>query len=131
MCTDKTITKPFFIRPFEKQDVLWEHLRRAASKGLSLSKSKSFHQVFIKLGEYVGVHNVSTKFFNHRSPPGNPELWPLYCPKLEYPLSKSKTFRHVLIKLREFVCGHNISTKFYIQLNPPETPELWPWNCPK
>jgi len=26
--------------------------------------SKSFHSVFIKLGEYVGGHNISTKFYN-------------------------------------------------------------------
>jgi len=53
---------------FEKQDVLWEHLRRAggraagraASTGSPLFKSKSFHPVFIKLGEYVGGHNIST-----------------------------------------------------------------------
>jgi len=54
----------FFIRPFEKRDKLWEHLRRAASTGFPLSKSKSFHQVVIKLGDYVGGHNISTKFYN-------------------------------------------------------------------
>ena len=32
--------------------------------GFPLSKSKSFHPVFIKLGEYVGGHNISTKFYN-------------------------------------------------------------------
>jgi len=37
--------------------------------GFPLSESKSFHQVFIKLGEYVDVHNVSTKFFNQPNPP--------------------------------------------------------------
>jgi len=41
---------------------------RAASTGFLLSKSKSFHQFFIKLGEYVGVHNVSTKFYNQPNP---------------------------------------------------------------
>jgi len=39
------------------------------STGLPLSKSKSFHQVFIKLGEYVGRHNISTKFYNQPNPP--------------------------------------------------------------
>jgi len=92
-----------FIRPFEKRDVLWGHLRRAsgraASKGVPLSKSKSFHQVFIKLGEYVGVYNVSTKFYNQPNLPCTPELWPLNCPKLGFPLSKSKSFCPILIKL--------------------------------
>jgi len=65
-----------FIRQFEKRDVLWEHLRRAggwaggmaASTGFPPSKSKSFQQVFIKLSKYVGVHNVSTKFYNQPTP---------------------------------------------------------------
>ena len=48
-----------------------------------LSKSKSFHQVYIKLGEYVGGHNISTKFYNLPNSP-IPELWPLHCPKTEY-----------------------------------------------
>jgi len=42
---------------------------RAASTGFPLSKSKSFHQVFIKLGEYVGGHNISTKLYNQPNPP--------------------------------------------------------------
>ena len=41
---------------------------RAASTGFLLSKSKSFHQVFIKLDEYVGGHNISTKFYNQFTP---------------------------------------------------------------
>ena len=32
--------------------------------GFLFSKSKGFHPVFIKLGEYVGGHNISTKFYN-------------------------------------------------------------------
>jgi len=56
---------------------------RATSTGLPLSKSKSCHQVCIKLGEYVGGHNISTKFFNLPNPPGTPELWPLNSPKTE------------------------------------------------
>jgi len=51
--------------------------RRAASEGFPLFKLKSFHPVFIKLGENVGGHNISTKFYNHQMPPGTPELWPL------------------------------------------------------
>jgi len=50
--------------------------------GYPLSKSKSFHPVFIKLGEYIGGHNISTKFYNLPNPP-TPELWPLNCPKTE------------------------------------------------
>jgi len=42
---------------------------RAASTGFPLSKSKSFHLVFIKLGEHVGGHNFSTKFNNQLNPP--------------------------------------------------------------
>jgi len=64
-------------------------------------------------------------------PPGTPELWPLSCPKLGFPLSKSKSFHPVFIKLSEYVVRHNISTKFYNLPNPPGTPELWPLNCPK
>ena len=57
--------------------------RRVASTGFPLSKSKSFHQVFIKLGEYVGVHNVSTKIYNQSNPPPDtPQLWPFNCPKI-------------------------------------------------
>jgi len=37
---------------------------RAASTGFPLSKSKSFHQILIKLGEYVGGRNISTKVYN-------------------------------------------------------------------
>jgi len=36
--------------------------------GFPLSKSKSFHPVFNKLGEYVGGHNISTKFYNQPNP---------------------------------------------------------------
>jgi len=32
-------------------------------------KSKSFHPIFIKLGEQVGGHNISTKFYNQPNPP--------------------------------------------------------------
>jgi len=63
-------------------------------------------------------------------PTCTPELWPLNCPKLGFPLSKSNSFCPVLIKLGKYVGGHNISTTFYNQPNPP-TPELWPLNCPK
>jgi len=42
---------------------------RAASTGFPLSKGKIFYQVFIKLGEYVGGHNISTKFYNLPNPP--------------------------------------------------------------
>jgi len=106
-------------------------VRRAASTGFLLSKSKSFHSVFINLGEYVVGHNISTKFYNLQNPPGTPKLWPLNCPKLVFPLSKSKSFCPVLFKLGNYVGGHNISTKFYNQPNPPCTPELWPLNSPK
>jgi len=37
--------------------------------GFPLSKSKIFHPVFIKLSEYVGGHNISTKFYNLPNPP--------------------------------------------------------------
>jgi len=39
--------------------------------GFSLSKSKSFHPVFIKVGEYVGGHYISTKFYNLPNPARN------------------------------------------------------------
>ena len=44
----------------------------AAYTGLLLSKSKSLCPVFIKLGEYVGVHNGSTKFYNQLNPAMHP-----------------------------------------------------------
>jgi len=92
---------------------------RAASTGFPLSKSKSLYHVFIKLGEYVGVHNVSTKFYNQPNPPSTSALLPFNCPYIWFPLSKSKSFCPVFIKLGEYVGGHNISTKFYNQPNPP------------
>jgi len=56
--------------------------------GFTLSKAKCFYPatisrgpVFIKLGEYVGGHNISTKFYNQPNPPCTPKLWPLNCPK--------------------------------------------------
>jgi len=55
--------------------------------GFTLSKSKRFHQVFIKLGEYVGGYNISTKFYNLLNPTGTPESWPLNCPKTELAVS--------------------------------------------
>jgi len=88
--------------------------------GITLSKSKSFHLGIIKLGEYVGLHNIMTKFYNLPNPQGTPELWLLSCPKLGFPFSKSKSFCPVLIKLGEYVGGHNISTNFYNQPNPPK-----------
>jgi len=67
----------YYIQAFQVNDPLFLYARlkngiyygnicggRAASTGFPLSKSKSFHQVFIKLVEYVGVHNVSTNFYN-------------------------------------------------------------------
>ena len=62
----------FLYARLKKLDVLWEHLGRAgewlASTGFQLSKSKSFHLIFIKLGEYVCGRNVWTKFYNQPNP---------------------------------------------------------------
>ena len=58
----------FFIRPFEKRERRWRAGWRAASTGFPLSKSKSFHPVFIKFSKYVGGHNISTKFYNQPNP---------------------------------------------------------------
>ena len=44
---------------------------------------KEFYPVLIKLGEYVGGHNISTTFFNQPNPPGIPEICPMNCPKTE------------------------------------------------
>jgi len=55
---------------------------RAASTGFPFSRSKSFHPIFIKLGDYVGRHNISTRFYNQPNPPGTPQLWTLNCSKL-------------------------------------------------
>jgi len=100
--------------------------------GFPLFKSKSFCPVLIKLAEYVGGHNILTTFYNQANPlMPPPELWPLNCSKLGFPLSKSKIFHPVFIKLGEYVGVQNSSTKFYNQPNPPCTPELWPLNCSK
>jgi len=76
---------------------------RAASTGFPLSKSKSFHHVLIKLGEYVGGNNISTKFYNQPNPPSTPELWPLNCPKTELVVSalqvKYPAPKNVVIKI--------------------------------
>jgi len=96
---------------------LW--LLNCPKLGFPLSKSKSFHPVIIKLSEYIGGNNISTKFYNQPNPTGTPEIWPLNCPKLRIPLSKSNTFYPVFIKLGEYVGGHNISSKFYDLPNPP------------
>jgi len=68
-----------------------------------LSKSKSFHPVFIKLGEYVGGHNISTKFYNLLNLPGTSELWTLICPKTELAVSalqvKNPASKYVVIAI--------------------------------
>jgi len=46
-----------------------------------LSKSKSLRPFLIKLGEYVGRPNISTKFYNQVNSLCTPELWPLNSPK--------------------------------------------------
>jgi len=56
----------------------------AASTGFPLFTSKSFHPVFIKLGEYVGGHNTSIMFYNKPNLPllQNNGLWIVKnCPK--------------------------------------------------
>jgi len=64
----KTEVKVFFVmRPFEKRDVLWEHLRRAGGlaggwRPQGFRSLSQIVQVFIKLGEYVGGHYISTKY---------------------------------------------------------------------
>jgi len=59
-----------------------------------------------------------------------PELWPLNCPKLGFPLSKSKSFGPVLIKLDMLVGIISWPSSITCQI-PLGTPELWPLNCPK
>jgi len=68
----KVLLHHFYIRPFKKTGRIMGTPAvggRVASTGFLLSKSKSFHQVFIKLDEYVGVHSVSTKFNNQPNTP--------------------------------------------------------------
>jgi len=87
--------------------------------GFTLFKSKSYHPVFTKLGEYVGGHNISTKFYNQ---PNLPQAFLNYGPWIVQSLgfhSLSESFYPVFIKLGEYVGVHNISTKFYNQPNPP------------
>ena len=123
---------PLFIRPFEKQDVLWEHLRRAGRRHLQgfHSKSKSFYPVFIKLGEYVGGHNISTKVYNSQIPLGTPKLQPLNCPKLGFPLSQRVFIRPLsnLVNMLVGIISRPSSITCQIPLG---TPKLQPLNCPK
>jgi len=56
--------------------------RGAVSTEFLLPKSRSFHQVFIKLCEYVGVHYVSTKFYNQPNPPRHSGIMALELSKI-------------------------------------------------
>jgi len=72
--------------------------------GFTLSKSKSFHPIFIKLGEYVGVHNVSTKFYNQPNPPRHSWIMALELSKSwisdnNYLLSKSNILLPKMLSL--------------------------------
>jgi len=107
---------------------------RAVSTEFSLSKSKSSHRIFIKLGEYVGGHNISTKFYNQLIPQAflNYGPWIVQnCPKLGFPLSKSKSFHLIFIKLVNMfvsIISRPSSITWQIPLG---TRELWPLYCPK
>jgi len=94
---------------FQNQtSLLWEYLRASASTGLPLFRSKSFYLIFIKLGEYVGGHNILTKFYNQQNPPATPELWPLNCSKL----SKIRVSALFVIELDWDIMPTNTFTKF-------------------
>ena len=54
---------------------------------LGFPLSKSFHPVFIKLGEYVGGHNISTKFYNLPNPPRHSWIMAHECLKTELAVS--------------------------------------------
>ena len=64
-------------------------------------------------------------------PPGTPELWPLNCPKLGFPLSKSKSLHRSLSNLVNMLVGIISWPSSIISQIPSGTPELWPLNCPK
>jgi len=51
-----------------------------------------FHQVLIKLGEYVGGHNILTKFYYLPKPPGTPELWSLIVIIIEITTNATSVF---------------------------------------
>ena len=130
ICISQTGSMLYFLRLFEKQDILWEHLR-----WVGVWRPQGFHslsqRVFIRslsnlVNMLVCIMSWPSSITN-QIPLGTPELWPFNCPKLGFPLSKSKSFHPVFIKLG----GHNISTKFNNLPNPPGTPELWPLNCTK
>ena len=56
-------------------------VKNCPNLGFPLSKLKSFDPVFIKLGECVGGHNISIKFYNKES--GNPnfgQFWTIQGP---------------------------------------------------
>jgi len=110
-----------FICPFEKRDVLSEHLQRAGRRRPQGFRSLS-QRVFIQflsnlVNMLVGIISRPSSITSH-IPIGSSELWPLNCSKLGFPLSMSKSFHQVFIKLGKYVGGHNISTKFYYLPNP-------------
>jgi len=95
-----------FICPFEKRDVLWEHLWRAGGRRPQGFRFLS-QRVFI--GSLSNLVNMLVCIMSRPSsitsqiPPGTPELWPFNCPKLGFPLSMSKCFHPVLIKLGKYI----------------------------
>jgi len=65
---------------------------QAAATGILLSRSKSFNQVFIKFAEYVGGHNISTKFYNQLSPSMHTWIMTLKLSKIMVSALKVKEF---------------------------------------
>jgi len=80
----------FFIRSFEKWDVLWEHLRQAGGRcpqGFRSLSQRDFIQSLSNLvNMLVGIISRPSSI-TCQIPPGSPELWPLNCPKTELAVS--------------------------------------------
>ena len=115
------ISISLLICPFQKWNVLWEHLRWVGRRHPQCFRSLS-QKVFIKsllnlVNMLVGIISRPSSITSQIHP-CTPELWPLNCPKLGFPLSQR--FCPVLIKLGEYGGGHNIPTKFYNLPNPPK-----------
>jgi len=108
-----------FIRPF-KNGTYYGNTCGSASTGFPPFKSKSFHQVFVKLNVNMLVCIMAWPIsLTSQIPPQALLKMTLKWSKIKVSLFKSKSVCHVCIKLGEYVGGHNISTMFYNQPNPP------------
>jgi len=125
-----TFNECFHYLPFNNFNKSLSVLNHRPQGFRSLSQRLLIQSLSNEVNMSVGIISWPSSITS-QIPSDTPELWPLNCSKLGFPLFMSKSSHPVFIKLGEYVDGHNISTKFYNLPNPPCTPEVWPFNCPK